>query len=121
MKVILQDQISYRNERQEMGSVKSNIFSKQARKILFNSESGKKLQHLLEEKYMTPSMRGQPKTHKEGVPMRLLLEFQSTMQTTQALAKPVTQSLGKINPTHLKNLAGLLEKLEPKMPLTRRW
>ena len=72
------------------------------------------LQHLLEEKSNEPSMRGQPKTHKDGVPMRPITSGVGSAphRLAKHLARPLTKCLGKMSPTHLKNSADLLEKLK---------
>ncbi|XP_076030898.1 uncharacterized protein LOC143019081, partial [Oratosquilla oratoria] len=45
-------------------------FKKEARRILMRTNRGKKLVGLLEEAPRPPRMRGLPKTHKPGIPMR---------------------------------------------------
>ena len=115
MKSLLQDYTTYESVKhstyesvkQGTCSAKSNTFTRQARKILRQTDAGKKLQYLLEEKPKPPLMRGQPKTHKVGVPMRPI-----THRLAKHLAKPLTQCVGVMSPTHLKNSADLLQKLK---------
>lgn len=114
MESLLQDRNTYKSVRQGTCNDSSGTFTKQARKLLRHSESGKKLQNLLEEKPTAPSMRGQPKTHKDGVPMRPITSGigSAPHRLAKRLAKPLTRCLGVMSPTHLKNSADLLEKLK---------
>ena len=114
MKSLLQDHTTYESVKQGTCSAKSNTFTRQARKILRQTDAGKKLQYLLEEKPKPPLMRGQPKTHKVGVPMRPITSGigSAPHRLAKHLAKPLTQCLGVMSPTHLKNSADLLQKLK---------
>ena len=114
MKTLLLDPNTYRSEKTGTCKIRSDKFNKQARKLLRQSEQGKKMQYLLEEKPTSPKMRGQPKTHKQGIPMRPITSGigSAPHRLAKHLAKPLTQCLGTISPTHLKNSADLLEKLK---------
>ena len=113
MKSLLQDESTYQKVQQGTCNKKSSTFTNQARKILRQTDSGKKLQYLLEEKPSPPAMRGQPKTHKEGVPMRPITSGigSAPHRLAKHLAKPLTQCLGRMSETHLRNSADLFEKL----------
>ena len=114
MRTLLQDRATYENVKQGTCDMKSSTFTRQARKILRQTDSGKKLQYLLEEKPRPPSMRGQPKTHKEGVPMRPITSGigSAPHRLAKHLARPLTQCLGIMSPMHLKNSTDLLAKLK---------
>ena len=56
MKSLLQDYTTYESVKQGTCSAKSNMFTRQARKILRQTDAGKKLQYLLEEKPKPPLM-----------------------------------------------------------------
>ena len=70
MKEMLEDQAVYEKMPLGHGKAQSEAFNKEARKILRKSEKGKKLFHLIEEAPSNPKMKGLPKIHKEGMPMR---------------------------------------------------
>ena len=78
------------------------------------SDNGRKLQHLLEEAPSTPKMGGlPPKVHKPGIPMRPITSGigSAPHRLAKCLAKPLTQLLGSISDSHLKNSGDLLNKL----------
>ena len=92
MKTLLLDPNTYRSEKTGTCKIRSDKFNKQARKLLRQSEQGKKMQYLLEEKPTSPKMRGQPKTHKQGIPMRPITSGigSAPHRLAKHLAKPLT-------------------------------
>ena len=92
----------------------SDKFNKEARRLLRRTEHGKKLLHLLEEKPKPAQMRGLPKVHKAGVPMRPITSGigSAPHRLAKCLAKPLSAVLGTISCSHLKNSADLLDRLK---------
>ena len=74
----------------------------------------KRLLHLLEEKPRPAQMRGLPKLHKEGIPMRPITSGigSAPHRLAKCLAKPLSAALGTISCSHLKNSADLLDRLK---------
>ena len=85
-----------------------------ARRILKKSEAGKKLMYTLEEDPRPPTMRGLPKLHKPGIPMRPITSGigSAPHRLAKILAKPLTTTLGSISEAHLQNSGDLLERLK---------
>ena len=96
MKSLLSDKQTY--QKKENGFVKSQgvNFNKKARKILKKSERGRTLQYLLEQDPKAPKMRGIPKVHKEGVPLRPITSGigSAPHRLAKILARPLTKLLG---------------------------
>ena len=61
-------------------------------------------------------MRGLPKIHKPGVPMRPITNGTDSAPHALAseLAKPLTKTLGSISGCHLKNSSDLIERLKSR-------
>ena len=113
MQNLLNDAGTYRKERAGYAKQQSEDFNKKARKLLRKSNKGRKLQYLLEETPSIPKMRGLPKIHKQGTPMRPITSGigSAPHRLAKCLAKPLTQLLGTISGSHLKNSGDLLDKL----------
>ena len=113
MQDLLSDPETYKKI--ETGTIRcqSVEFNKKTRKILRSSTRGRQLQHLLEETPVAPKMRGLPKVHKPGVPMRPITSGigSAPHRLAKVLAKPLTQLLGTVNDSHLKNSGDLLSRL----------
>ena len=114
MKSLLQDENTYAKKKSGFIKSQSVGFNKGARKILKKSERGRNLQHLLEQDPVPPRMRGLPKVHKEGVPMRPITSGigSAPHRLAKVLAKPLTGLLGSISDSHLKNSGDLLNRLK---------
>ena len=91
----------------------SDRFNKEVRKILRRTDRGKRLLHLVEEKPRSPLMRGVPKTHKDGIPLRPITSGigSAPHRLAKCLAKPLSAALGSISESHLKNSADLLDRI----------
>ena len=85
----------------------SDKFNKEARRLLRRTEHGKKLLHLLEEKPKPAQMRGLPKVHKAGVPMRPITSGigSAPHRLAKCLAKPLSAVLG----TGLTDISGRID------------
>ena len=70
---LLSDAETYEKKTLGFAKKESISFNKQARKILRKSEAGKHFFHLLEESPKSPHLRGLPKIHKTGMPMRPII------------------------------------------------
>ena len=114
MQNLLDDSETYRKERTGYVKARSEEFNKKARKLLRKSNKGRKLQYLLEEAPSSPKMRGLPKVHKAGIPMRPITSGLGSAphRIAKCLAKPLTQLLGTLNDSHLKNSGDLLNRLK---------
>ena len=99
---LLNDASTYRRAGRGNAEKESKTFNQKARKILNSSPNGKKLLYLLEEKPAAPSMRGVPKTHKPGNPMRPITSGVGSAphQLAKKLAKPLSELLGKVSGSH---------------------
>ena len=113
MNELLKDDV-YQKKPKGYASSESQKFNKSARKILKRSEMGKRLLHTLEESPATPKMRGLPKVHKTGTPMRPITSGigSAPHRLAKTLAKPLTKALGSISAAHLRNSGDLLERLK---------
>ena len=111
---LLDDASTYRKTGRGNAEKESKNFNRKARKILSSSPNGKRLLYLLEEKPVTPSMRGLPKTHKPGNPMRPITSGVGSAphQLAKKLAKPLSELLGKVSRSHLRNSGDLLDRLK---------
>ena len=114
MHTLLEDQTTYRKVRAGNAKDKSKVFAQVVRSILKDCDSGKKLIHHLPQNPRIPSMRGLPKIHKPGVPMRPITNGTDSAPHALAseLAKPLTKTLGSISGCHLKNSSDLIERLK---------
>ena len=114
MKELLADHEIYQKKPKGNTKKDSLQFNQQARKFLRKSERGRKLQHLLEEDPKAPRMRGLPKVHKPGKPMRPITSGigSAPHRLAKVLAKPLSRMLGSLNPSHLRNSGELLERLK---------
>ena len=70
MKNLLDDQGTYRKVDCGYAKKEAEKFKKEVRKILIRTQKGKKLIGNLEEFPRTSAMKGLPKIHKPGIPMR---------------------------------------------------
>lgn len=82
--------------------------------MLKKSERGKKMYHLLEEAPSVPKMRGLPKMHKDGIPMRPITSGigSAPHNIAKILAKPLTKTLGSISVAHIKNTSEMMSRLK---------
>ena len=99
---LLSDTSTYKKTGAGHADKESKHFNQKARKIMNNSTQEKKLQYLLEEKPAALSMRGLPKTHKQGNPMRpiTLGVGSAPHQLAKRLARPLSDLLGTMSVTH---------------------
>ena len=115
MRNLLSNIDTYRKERAGFVKQQSDEFNKKARKLLRKSNKGRKLQYLLEEAPSTPKMRGLPKIHKQGIPMRPTTSgidsAPAPNRLAKCLAQPLTQLPGTLSDSHLKNSGDLVNKL----------
>ena len=114
MEELLSDPDTYQKKHSGYAKRESDKFNKEARKVLRKSETGRKLQHLLEEDPKIPRMRGLPKLHKQGHPMRPITSGigSAPHRLAKVLAKPLSRQLGSLSDAHLKNSGDLLERLK---------
>ena len=113
MEELLSDTETYQKKPAGDAKREADKFNKAARKILRKSEKGKRLQHLLEENPKAPQMRGLPKVHKPGTPMRPITSGigSAPHRLAKVLAKPLSRMLGSLSDSHLRNSGDLLERL----------
>ena len=116
MHTLLNDQTTYRKVRDGNAKAKSKVFTQVARSILTGCESGNNLARLLPQNPRTPSMRGLPKVHKPGVPMRPITNGKDSAphRLASALAVPLTKTLGSISGCHLTNSTDLINRLRDR-------
>ena len=91
------------------------------RNVSFNKTLGKILKdakphwsRLIEYHPTLPKLYGLPKTHKPGTPIRPIISGigSATHRIARAVAKILTPFLGKINNSHLKNSANLIDRIK---------
>ena len=89
-------------------------FNKRAREILRATSAGKKYFWKLEEAPAAPRMRGGPKIHKQGVPLRPITSGigSAPHRLAKMLAKPLSEMLGGICDSHIKNSTDLKNRLK---------
>lgn len=114
MEEMLSDAATYEKKPAGFTSKSSTAFNQQARKLLKKSDKGKHLLHLLEEAPTAPRMRGLPKVHKEGLPMRPITSGigSAPHKIAKILAKPLSSVLGAVSDAHLRNTADMMERLQ---------
>ena len=61
-----------------------------------------------------PRLKGLPKVHKEGMPMRPIITGigSAPHKLAKVLAKPLTKALGTISDAHVKNSTEVIEELK---------
>ena len=74
MNDLLKDDTVYEAKSKRYATSESEKFNKNDRKIL-RSTTGKHLLYTVEETLKPPKMRGLPKVHKSGIPMRPITPF----------------------------------------------
>ena len=113
MNDLLKDKV-YEKKKTGYAKAEGEKFNKEARKILRKSEQGKQLLHTLEQDPIPPRMRGLPKIHKQGIPMRPITSgiASAPHKLAKILAKPLTMTLGSLSDAHLKNSGDLIERLK---------
>ena len=91
---LLRDDV-YQKKEKGYAKIEGEKFNKHARKILKKSKMGKQLLFTLEQD-PTPRMRGLPKLHKPGVPMRPITSGIgiASHRLAKVLAKPLSAALG---------------------------
>ncbi|XP_076065250.1 uncharacterized protein LOC143039261 [Oratosquilla oratoria] len=114
MEQLLEDEDTYTKKRPGHAKEEAMIFNGKVRKILGGSEMGRRLKHLIEEDPRPPTMRGLPKTHKPGVPMRPITSGigSAPHRLAKVLAKPLSKAMGSISGSHLRNSEDLLRRLK---------
>ncbi|XP_076038446.1 uncharacterized protein LOC143023731 [Oratosquilla oratoria] len=114
MQELLDDRNTYKNVEIGNASRKAEEFKKEARKILSSSARREKLLGLLEEAPRTPRMRGIPKVHKPGIPMRPITSGKGSAphRLAKHLAKPLSAAIGTISSAHLQNSTDLINRLK---------
>ena len=114
MNELLKDEEVYKKKPKGYAKTESDKFNTSARKILKKSEMGKRLLYTLEENPEAPKMRGLPKVHKTGIPMRPITSGigSAPHRLAKALAKPLSAVLGSISEAHLHNSGDLLNRLQ---------
>ena len=110
---LLDDRDTYTLQTQDFAAKQSSTFLREARNILLHSAESKKLLHLLPENPTTPCMYCLPKTHKDGVPMRPITSGIGSAghELSKILAKPLSNALGSVSNSHLRNSNDLLTRL----------
>ena len=113
MNEMLNDTETYEKKPAGHNEKQGKLFNQKARKILRGSERGKKLYHLLEEAPAAPRMRGLPKVHKPGIPMRPITSGirSAPHNIAKVLAKPLTKALGSLIPVHIQNTSDMMQRL----------
>ncbi|XP_076039025.1 uncharacterized protein LOC143024129 [Oratosquilla oratoria] len=103
----------YTPQSEQQAKEESRTFNTDVRKILKRTSKGKHLLHFQEEDPKTPTIRGIPKTHKPGIPMRPITNGigSAPHKLAKILAKPLTSALGTISDTHIRNSTDLIHKL----------
>lgn len=111
---LLADENVYKKKKNGYAKSESEKFNKSARKILKKSKLGKTLLHTLEEEPAPPKMKGLPKVHKPGIPMRPITSGigSAPHRLAKILAKPLTKVLGSVSDAHLRNSGDLLNRLK---------
>ena len=111
---LLTDAETYAKKEAGFGAKQSKQFNKSARKILKRSEEGKRFLHLLEEAPKSPKLKGLPKVHKDGIPMRPIISGigSAPHKIARVMAKPLSKALGTISGSHLRNSTELIEQLK---------
>ena len=114
MNELLRDDNVYKKKIKGYAKSESEQFNKNAREILKRSERGKRFIHTLEEDPTPPQMRGLPKVHKPGIPLRPITSGigSAPHRLAKILAKPLTKSLGSLSDAHLRNSGDLLDRLK---------
>ncbi|XP_076042217.1 uncharacterized protein LOC143026103 [Oratosquilla oratoria] len=114
MEDLLTDTSTYTPQSEQQAKEESRRFNTDVRKILKRTNKGKHLLHLLEEDPKTPTIRGIPKTHKAGIPMRPITNGigSAPHKLAKILAKPLTSALGTFSDTHIRNSTDLIQKLQ---------
>ena len=113
MNDLLNDKEVYEKKAPGFTQKASKKFNQETRKVLKKSEGGKQLLHLLEEAPTAPRMRGLPKLHKTGIPMRPITSGigSAPHRLSKLLAKPLSNNLGAISDAHLRNSGDLIDRL----------
>ncbi|XP_076037629.1 uncharacterized protein LOC143023045 [Oratosquilla oratoria] len=113
MMELLSDGTTYEEKHHSYAEEKTRKFTSRARQILIKTKKGKELLHLLEENPCIPRMRGLPKIHKPGIPMRPITSGigSAPHRLAKRLAKPLSNALGSISQAHLKNSTDLINRL----------
>ncbi|XP_045107741.1 uncharacterized protein LOC123502642 [Portunus trituberculatus] len=113
MQQLLSDSNTYKKTRTGFAEKEAAKFSKEVRKILSRTDRGKKLIGFLEEAPRPPRMRGLPKLHKPGVPMRPITSGigSAPHRLAKVLAKPLSVAMGTISSAHLRNSTDLIERI----------
>ncbi|XP_076045821.1 uncharacterized protein LOC143028065 [Oratosquilla oratoria] len=114
MEQLLEDEDTYTKKHPGHAKEEAMIFNGKVRKILGGSEKGRRLKHLIEEDPRPPTMRGLPKTHKPGVPMRPITSGigSAPHRLAKVLAKPLSKAMGSISGSHLRNSEDLPRRLK---------
>lgn len=114
MNDLLKDGNVYQKKKEGYSKQKGEQFNKQARKILKRSKKGKQLMYMIEQDPRSPRMRGLPKMHKPGVPMRPITSGirSAPHQLAKILARPLSKALGSLSEAHIRNSGDILERLQ---------
>ena len=81
---------------------------------MFKSKRGKEFLGLLEEAPRSPRMRGLPKVHNQGIPMRHITSGigSAPHRLANCLARLLSSALGKISGAQLNNSTDTIERLK---------
>ena len=111
---LLNDDNVYKKVDKGFAASEAEKFNKKARKILSKTAKGKRLISFLEELPKTPRMRGLPKVHKPGIPMRPITSGVGSAphRLAKHLAKPLSNLLGTISQAHLRNSSDLINRIK---------
>ena len=111
---LLTDAEIYENKKSGFCTKQSLNFNKKARKIMKQSDQGKRFFHLLEESPKSPRLRGLPKVHKLGMPMRPIISGigSAPHKLAKVLAKPLTRALGTLSGGHIRNTSDMIDQLK---------
>ena len=114
MNEMLSDKDTYQKSSNKSIQKASQTFNRNTRRVLRRSECGRKMLHLIEEAPKAPTMRGLPKVHKAGRPMRPITSGVGSAphRVAKVLAKPLSQALNSVSGCHIKNTADMVDRLE---------
>ena len=95
---LLADAETYVKKEDGFGAKQSKKNQQKCAKDPEKIRRGKKLIHLLEEAPKSPKLKGLPKVHKDGIPMRPIISGVGSAphKIARVLAKPLSKALGTI-------------------------
>ena len=99
MHEMLNDKETYQKSSNKSIQKASQTFNRNTRRVLRRSERGRKMLPLIEEAPKAPTMRGLPKVHKAGRPMRPITSGVGSAphRVAKVLAKPLSKALDSVS------------------------